>query len=157
MELFNFPAFASQIFWLAIFFAAQYLLLAKLVIPKMKIIFDRRDAHINAEISKAEALTNEANLLKQDFEEKMEQAQNESVLKMSEAVLKIKKNGEQQLAKLEESFAKDALKQELKMQKFCFSVREELEGISLDTALILVTKVTGDKIKRQDLQKYLPQ
>lgn len=157
MELFNFSAFASQIFWLAIFFVLQYLLLAKLVVPKMKVIFDRRNAFIDLEINKAEELTGRANALKRDFEEKIAQAQNKSVLKMNEAMAKIKKDAEQQVAKLEESFTKDALKQELKLQKFCFSMQQELENISLSTAVMMINKITSSEVKRQDLQKYLPQ
>ena len=66
MALFNFNAFFSQIFWLAIFFIAQYYLLAKVVLPKFKVVFDKRIKHINEEIAIADNLTNKANKLKDE-------------------------------------------------------------------------------------------
>lgn len=155
MELFNPSALASQIFWLVVFFSAQYLILAKLIAPKLKEIFDKREAHINKEIALAEELTNKANELKKSFEEKLEQAQTISMEKMNEAIFLLKKSSEKQLAILEDSLAQDNLKQELRMQKFCFDAKEELEKISLETASMMIDKITGKKVVQTDLEKYL--
>jgi F-type H+-transporting ATPase subunit b len=157
MALFNFDAFFSQIFWLAIFFIAQYYLLAKLVIPKFRVIFDKRIKHIEDEISMADNLTNKANEMKNAYEAKVKVAQDESMSRMNLAVIEAKKISVTQLADLENALAKDMLKQELRLQKFCSAMRGELEDISLATAAMMIEKITHDKIGQKDLEKYLLQ
>jgi F-type H+-transporting ATPase subunit b len=157
MALFNFNAFFSQIFWLAIFFIAQYYLLAKVVLPKFKVVFDKRVKHINEEIAIADNLTNKANKLKDEYEAKMIMAQDASVARMNSAVAESIGISVAQLAALEETLAKDMLKQELKLEKFCSTVRSELEDISLATAAMMIEKITHNKIDQKDLKKYLLQ
>lgn len=157
MGLFNFNAFYSQIFWLAIFFIAQYFLLAKIVLPKFKIVFDRRVDHINEEIAIADNLTDKANKLKDDYEAKIIVAQDASIYRMNSAIAESKKISLEQLAALEETLAKDMLKQELKLEKFCSSMRSELEDISLATAAMMIEKITHNKVDQKDLKKYLLQ
>lgn len=157
MALFNLNAFFSQILWLAIFFIAQYYLLARIVLPKFKVVFDRRIKHINDEIAIADDLTNKANKLKDEYEVKMTMAQDASVLRMNSAVVEAKKISVTQLAALEEALAKDMLKQEVRLQKFCSSVRSELEDISLATAAMMIEKITHNKVEQKDLKKHLLQ
>jgi F-type H+-transporting ATPase subunit b len=157
MALFNPEAFASQIFWLAIIFALQYLLLAKLIIPKFKNIFDDRTNYINKEIATAQELVDKASNLKQDYEAKLAEAQNISATKMNAALEEIKQASAKQLAKLEESLAKDTLKQELRLQKLASSMKDQLEEISLSSAVIMIEKITNDRISAKDLKKYLAQ
>ena len=157
MALFNFNAFFSQILWLAIFFIAQYYLLAKVVLPKFKVVFGRRVKHINDEIAIADDLTNKANKLKDDYQAKMLMAQDASVSRMNSAVVEAKKISVTQLTALEETLAKDMLKQELRLQKFCSSVRSELEDVSLTTAAMMIEKITHNKVEQKDLKKHLLQ
>ena len=155
MELFNPTAFASQIFWLVIFFATQYLLLSKLILPKLKKIFDDRARHVKEEILLAEKLTNEASILKEDFETKIEQAHSVCIAKMSTTLEQIKQNSSKQLAKLEKSLAKDTLKQELQLDKFTSSVQNELVDITLSTASMIISTIANHDIEPKNLKKYL--
>lgn len=155
MELLNSSAAASQLFWVAVFFIMQYLLLAKIIAPKLKQIFENRDNTVKREIQIAEELTSKAQKLKEEFELKVENAQKESAERMSQNILKLKLQAEQQLAKLDEILAKDNLKHEIKLQNFCASIEEELENISLSTASMLINKITNSKLEEKKLAKYL--
>ena len=84
-------------------------------------------------------------------------AQDASVARMNSAVAESKGISVAQLAALEETLAKDMLKQELKLEKFCSTVRSELEDISLATAAMMIEKITHNKIDQKDLKKYLLQ
>lgn len=157
MDLFNFSSLASQLFWLGLFFLVQYYILSRLVLPKIDNIFKQRSGHIDHEIQLAEELTQKANALKASYEQELEQAKASSLVKTDQAIFELKKHSEKQLAKLDELLAKDNLKQELRLQKFCFSVEQELETITLSAAGLMLEKITGNQIKSAELKKYLEQ
>jgi hypothetical protein len=119
--------------------------------------FDSIIKHFDQEDTDHKTIINKANKLKDEYEAKMIMAQDASVARMNSAVAESKGISVAQLAALEETLAKDMLKQELKLEKFCSTVRSELEDISLATAAMMIEKITHNKIDQKDLKKYLLQ
>ena len=60
-------SFASQLFWLAITFAAMYLLMARSVLPRIHEVLEKRRFRISQDLERAEALSREADEARNEY------------------------------------------------------------------------------------------
>ena len=58
-----FNTFAGQLFWLAITFIALYIVVSKVILPRISGVLENRGSLISTELSKAEAFKNQAEKL----------------------------------------------------------------------------------------------
>lgn len=114
--------FASQIFWLLVTFGLLYVVLSRLVLPPLVGIVARRESTIEGDIAHAEALKQEAEAARQEYERTLAEARAKAQQLFSDAMADHKakadiasKDVEQQVAaKLEEANARiSAKKKEL--------------------------------------------
>lgn len=114
--------FISQIFWLVVTFAALYFILARLVLPPLMGIITRRAGAIEDDIARADALENEAQAARQDYERTLAEARDRAQQLIADAMADHKAKAElankdmdrQIAAKLEEASARiGAKKKEL--------------------------------------------
>ena len=70
MPQFDLAAFPGQMFWLVIVFALQYLIIAKLVVPGFKVLFNKRRNHLDTQFQQAEEFSQKAEALRLDYEKK---------------------------------------------------------------------------------------
>ncbi|MEJ2026487.1 MAG: F0F1 ATP synthase subunit B', partial [Limibacillus sp.] len=66
--------FASQIFWLAVIFAALYYVLNKFAIPRIGEVLEERQAKIEDDLNKAENLKAEAESVLKEYEAALAEA-----------------------------------------------------------------------------------
>lgn len=78
--------FASQLFWLAITFAVLYTVLARAVLPPLQNIVARREGTIEGDIASAEALKEQAEAARQDYERTMATARERAQQLVNDAV-----------------------------------------------------------------------
>lgn len=155
MPLLNPDTFTSQLFWLAIFFIGQYILMTKFIVPVFRNTFAQRKDHIKNEIETAEKYTNIAEQLKSDYEEKLEHAKQENIRQMHELLDKIKRDSDLQMERLENELAADVIKHEKRIQNFVEQVSGELEELALETAADVIHKISSKKPSKQQLTKYM--
>jgi F-type H+-transporting ATPase subunit b len=69
-----FETFASQLVWLAITFVVLYLIMAKVVVPRIGGILEDREQRIRSDLDKAEALKADTDRAIADYEAKLAEA-----------------------------------------------------------------------------------
>jgi len=69
-----FETFASQLFWLAVTFIVLYILMSKVVIPRVGGILEDREQRIRADLDKAESLKSETDAAIAEYQRKLAEA-----------------------------------------------------------------------------------
>lgn len=69
-----FETFASQLFWLAVTFIVLYILMSKVVIPRVGGILEDREQRIRADLDKAESLKSETDTAIAEYQRKLAEA-----------------------------------------------------------------------------------
>ncbi|MDA7982153.1 MAG: hypothetical protein MPJ79_06785 [Alphaproteobacteria bacterium] len=82
--------FASQVFWLAVFFAVLYVLLNRLFLPRLHNAISEREARIQGDLTRAEDLRRESGEMRETLEAELTRTRQEAasrVREMREAAL----------------------------------------------------------------------
>lgn len=81
----NAATFPAQLVWLAIIFAALYVLMVRVALPRVSEVLDARHARLSADLERAQALRDEAQGLIDAYEKALAEARAEA-MKVSAAV-----------------------------------------------------------------------
>ena len=149
LEITTFP---SQIFWLAVTFLMLYLMLWKVIIPKISFVIKKREAEIKNSIHIAEQIYEDTKIINDEFEKIKKETQEEARTiinnlkeitnkKIIENTELLKKNLEKKLKKSE----KEIFKKKNKTLK-------NINKISLNISQEIIKKVLSNKsIKKKQL------
>ena len=74
MPQFDPSTWTSQIFWLVVTFCLLYVLMARIVLPRMSSILDEREKQVSTNLKKAEKLKEDAEKVLADYQNAMQDA-----------------------------------------------------------------------------------
>ncbi len=155
MPLLDPSNFSSQSFWLLVFFAIQYVIIARFVNPSFQKLFATRKEYIEKQIEIADQFTKEAEMLKEEYEKSLEEAKRQNIEKMNLLIEKIKQDSANKLEHLEHELQMEHERSEKRIHNFIENSSEELNEIAIDTAINVISKISGKKPEKAELTKYL--
>lgn len=143
MPQFDLSTAPSQIFWLVIIFTALFLVLWRLVLPRMSQVMETRQKKIDDDLARAERLKSEAEAVLADYERALSEAR----AKASEAMKAASDEAAAEAAKRIEAFnAELAEKVKAAEQRIAAAektARENLTGIAVEAAGLATQKLLG--------------
>jgi F-type H+-transporting ATPase subunit b len=147
--------FPSQIFWLVVFFAALYLLMSKLVLPRIAAILEARRNRIEGDLARASALKEETEAALNSYQKSLADARgNASTIAQTtrETV-----NGDVAAKQhaLDAELAAKAADAEAKIAKSKAKAMAAVNDIAADAATDIVTAFTGGKVTKASISKAL--
>ena len=147
--------FPSQIFWLVIFFAALYLLMSKLVLPRIAGILEARRNRIEGDLARASALKDETEAALNAYQKSLSDARgNASGIAQSTRNTVNKDIADRQHA-LDTDLASKAADAETKIAKSKAKAMESVSDIAADAAIDIVAALTGSKVTKTAISKAL--
>jgi F-type H+-transporting ATPase subunit b len=147
----DYATFPSQIFWLVIFFGALYLLMSRLVLPRIASILQVRKNQIDGDISRASALKDETEAALNSYQKALADARgNASDIAKSTRDTVNADIAKQQTA-LNASLSAKAVDAEAKITKSKAKAMDAVSGIASET----VAALTGGKVTKAALAKAL--
>ena len=155
MPQFDLSTFPGQMLWLLIVFALQYLVIALLILPVFKRLFNKRKAYLEQQLQTAEDLSKKAEILRLDYEKKLEDVKGEHSVLLSRALETINSDSEIKLADLEKKFLKEIRKREDKFAKAQEEMGGKIDGAALELAVTLLDRLTPGKVNKKKLIKYM--
>ena len=155
MPQFDLASFPGQMFWLILIFALQYLIIAKLVVPGFKILFNKRRNYLDKQFQQAEEFSQKAEILRLDYEKKLEETKQNHVELTKKASNKIELESEIKLSELEKKFLKETKQQEERFKKINQAIDIAINEVTLDLATNILTKLTQVKVSKKKLVKYI--
>ncbi len=135
--------YASQLFWLAIFFGAIFVVIGLGMLPKVQSTVDARDARIAADLKSAEGAREAADTLEETYRAEMDKSRAQAAQLAAEAKASAGKATE---AKVGEADRAIGVRLDQAMQRIGearTSAMGEIEAVAAQTVQELAAKVAG--------------
>jgi F-type H+-transporting ATPase subunit b len=147
--------FPSQIFWLVVFFGALYLLMSRIVLPRIGSILETRRNRIEGDIARAGALKDETEAALNSYNKALADARGNAsdIAKSTREAVNADIAAKQH--KLDAELAAKATDAEAKIAKSKAKAMDAVSDIASDTASEIVAALTGGKVTKAALAKAL--
>jgi F-type H+-transporting ATPase subunit b len=144
--------FPSQLFWLAIFFLALYLILSRGALPRVKAVLDRRAARLSEDMDEAKRLSEDVKTAIASYEE----ARADAKARAQTIALKNREEIAQELAnqrrEADQQIGVKMGEAQGRIEKLKHEASFQIETIATETAQAVVARLLGKTVDPADLQ-----
>lgn len=138
--------YASQLFWLAIFFGAIFVVIGLGMLPKIQSTVDKRDSQIANDLAEAEKARERADALEEDHRKAMDKARGQSALAVAEAKAVAARQTEQRLAEADASVEAKLGEAQARIAQAREAALSELQDVAADATLQMAERVARLKV-----------
>lgn len=135
--------YASQLFWLAIFFGAIFVVIGLGMLPKIQSTIDARDEKIAADLKAAEGAREHADALEEAYRAEIDKSRAEAAKLAAEAKAEAGRSTEQAVAKADKAIGAKIDKAIAKIAEARAAALAEIEGIATEAAQAMLARVAG--------------
>jgi len=141
----------SQIFWLTLVFGSLYVLLSKLVLPKISNNLEARKSQIVENISAAEKQREESDQKIKEYEKVIKEARIEAKNIYDQARQKILNDINKKKETLEKEIDEEIKKVEIEIQDLKKKSPEKINKIAIETSADLIKKIVGVDVNNSSI------
>ena len=145
--------FASQILWLVITFGVFYLIMSRVVIPRLAGILESRHDRITRDLDEAQRLKSEADAAHAAYEHELAEAKRDAHSIAAEATEKAKAEAAAARAEVEADLAEKLSDAEARIADIKAKAMGEVGTIAADTADEIVKQLIGGKTTKAEIAK----
>ena len=153
MPQFDASTFASQIFWLAVTFIALYLVMARVVVPRIAEVLDARRRRIEINLEKAESLNKDAAIALAAYEKAIGAARAQSRDLMTEAGARIAESSARQEAEVAKRLALQVADSEASIARALDAAMAGVRQAAAEAAADAAFRLIGERLERTDAEK----
>lgn len=135
--------YASQLFWLLIFFGAILVVIGYGMLPKIQATVDARDAKIAADLKAAEGARESADALEEAYRGGIDKGRAEASKLTADAKAEAAKSTEAAVAKADKAIVAKIDKAGSKIAEARASALAEIEAVAADAAQQMVSRVAS--------------
>ena len=143
----------SQLFWLVVLFGAGYLIMAKIVTPRIGAVLEERRQTVDGDLEKARAASADATKIRADYESDLEKARIEAAKFAKQAAMEATKKAEAADAKIAKKLAGKVGAAEAKPAEARTSAMTNLNDVAAEAAMAAVASLAGIKTSRAQASK----
>ncbi len=136
----------SQLFWLVVLFGAGYLVMAKIVTPRIGAVLEERRNTLDGDLEKARNATADAAKIRADYESDLENARSKAAEYANQAAAEAIKKADDADTKIAKKLANKIAKAEAKLAEAKSSAIGNLNDVAAEAAISTVAALTGIKI-----------
>lgn len=145
--------FASQLFWLAVFFILLYLLMAQIALPRVANILQNRKEKISNDLDEANRLAQEVEDIEKAYDASMREASDEANHLINQAVADSEAKTQARRKELDAKIGKQLAEADKKMQQAKADAEEKVETLSVELSQLIVNRIAGLKVSETDSKK----
>jgi F-type H+-transporting ATPase subunit b len=138
--------YASQLFWLVIFFGAIFVIVGLGMLPKIQATIDARDEKISADLKAAEDARNAADELEEVYRTGMDKGRTEATKLTADAKSDAMRNTEKAIAKADKAIATKVDKATAKIAEARSAARAQVESVAAEATQAMIERVAGMKV-----------
>lgn len=143
----------SQLFWLVVLFGAGYLVMAKIVTPRIGAVLEERRQTVDGDLEKARAASADAAKIRADYESDLEKARIEAAEFAKQAAMEATKKAEAADAKIAKKLAEKVGAAEAKLAEAKTSAMANLNDVAAEAAMAAVASLAGIKASSAQAHK----
>ena len=143
----------SQLFWLIVLFGAGYLVMAKIVTPRIGAVLEERRQTVDGDLEKARAASADAAKIRADYESDLEKARIEAAEFAKQAAMEATKKAEAADAKISKKLAEKVGAAEAKLAEAKTSAMANLNDVAAEAGMVAVASLTGIKVSSAQASK----
>lgn len=134
---------ASQLFWLAICFVALYVVLSRVLLPRLSGVIAERNGRIESDLEAANRLRNESEAAHAAYEKALADARAKAQALAAESQAKAAAEADAQRRQLEDGLKTKLEAAEKQIASTKAAAMTNVRGIAVDTAGLIVERLTG--------------
>lgn len=142
--------FAGQLFWLAISFVLLYVLLAFVVIPRIRKVLETRQARIAGDLAAAASAKEAADAALKAYETALNDARNRGRTLGDETRARVKGETEAARHAAEEKLNADLAAADARIGASKTAALSHVRSVAADTAAEIVARLTGESVSAAD-------
>ena len=135
----------SQLFWLVVLFAAGYIIMAKLVTPRIGAVLEERRAKLDDDLGKARAASEDAAQTRVEYEADLDAARSAAAETAKTAAAEAAKKAEASDAKIAKKLADKVAKAEAKLATARSDALGNLNDVAAEAAMVAVAQLADIK------------
>ena len=147
--------FASQLLWLAITFGLFYLVMSRVIIPRLSDVLESRHDRITRDLDEAQRMKAESEAAEAAYEHDLAEARKNAHSIAAEATEKAKTEANAAREQVEAELGAKMADAEEKISAIKEKALGEVDTIAADTAEAIVTDLIGGKLTKADLTKAI--
>ena len=141
----------SQIFWLIITFGILYIVLSKLILPKISINLELRKSQISDNIEAADKQREESESQLKEYDEVISRSKTESKNIFNQARDKALKDIDAKKVVLKKQIDEEIKKAEEEINKLRLEAPAKINKIAIDTSSELIQKLIGTEVNNSSI------
>lgn len=142
--------FSPQLFWLAISFILLYVLMARLVLPRVAKVLGQREERIGGNLERAEKLKAEADAVLAAYQKAMADARAQAQLALAAALTEIAATTAAREAEFAKKLAEQTTTAEGRIKASKAQALAEVRNIAGEIAAAMTSKLTGVSVASAD-------
>ena len=150
MPQLDFATFPTQIFWLCITFLLLYLVMWKVVIPRISGVLEERQSRVENDLERAEQLQLEATSVLAAYEESISNGKLEAQKIIQEATLQIAESQAHREAEALERISAMTAEAEGKINAARNDAIADIRSVAAELVQITVLKLSGSEVSKEE-------
>ena len=142
----------AQIFWLVIIFITLYVIIWKLVLPKISDSIENRKKHIINDLNEAQKLKENAEKKLEKYQEVIQESKNQAKKVLMGSNKKLEDDIEKKKEQFEKEIESELFKSEQQITKFKKSSIEHINKIAVDLSNEIIKSTLGYEINMSSLK-----
>ncbi len=155
MPQMEFADYVPQVIWLILCFGCLYVLMSRLVLPRVAEILENRQRKMDHDIESAERLRNEAAAALAEYEAAMRDAALQAENIVSEAREKLKIEAQQRLDALDRRLDEQAVVSERRLNELGVAVEAEVRKVAGQLVPLTVSKLIGLEVSSDEVSQAI--
>ena len=155
MPQMEFADYVPQVIWLILCFGCLYILMARLVLPRVAEILENRQRKLDHDIESAERLRNEAAAALAEYDAAMRDAALQAENIISEAREKLKIDAQQRLDALDRRLDNQAVVSEKRLNELGVAAEAEVRKAVGELVPLAVSKLIGLEVSSDEVSQAI--
>ncbi|HCP19213.1 MAG: hypothetical protein CBC12_11610 [Candidatus Puniceispirillum sp. TMED52] len=153
----DFTTWPTQIFWLIVSFMLAYLLMWRVVVPRIGSVLEERHNRIEDDLRRARQASEDAEKARVTFEDMLANARNEASDKTRQATESIMNKMDRKMETANANLAKKMAAAEADIANAKNAALKDVSEIAATSAIDVVRQLTGMKVTKTDAKKQVKQ